>query len=510
MFKLENLKKILSFVTVFFLVFGTGPYQVFGQNNGQGGGNGNTGSVNEQVCHSEDGITWTVDGGGLGHDNHKHDLQIPSEISSEDCEALNNPTPTTGSIIVIKNVVDSDGSTDISDDTLFTVNVGDDSAEFGEGQDAVFTDLVAGDYSISEDILEGYELVSIDIDDESDDELATVVAGATTTITIVNKVAPTTECNDGIDNDDNGQIDYPADSGCDNPNDDDEFTPLPGTATLTIKKIVVNDNNRTATSSDFTINVTGATSTSVMGSEAGVDLVLTTFGAFEVTEGAHPDYTVAYSEECSGTIEEGDHITCTVTNDDLPGVPPTCDEGFHLEGDSCVPDSVIVDMCSNIEGNQETLAGYERVGESECVAIDDEDTGGSSSGGSSSGGGHGRSSSRNSSSVGEVLGAFTGNCVAFINSYLKMGLANDPEQVKNLQSFLNEQGISVPITGFFGIITDNAVKTFQKNHKAETLAPWKTVGLSDGETPTGYVFKTTKYTINNMVCPGVETMPILP
>lgn len=119
----------------------------------------------------------------------------------------------------------------------------------------------------------------------------------------------------------------------------------------------------------------------------------------------------------------------------------------------------------------------------------------------------------NRSSAGSVLGAFSGDvlgdstCTPYLTSYLRIGSTNT-EQVTKLQSFLNTQGISVPVTGVFGLETDSAVRSFQTLHKVEVLDPWAQIGFSSQAT--GYVFKTTKWKINDLVCPGIAPFPILP
>ncbi len=124
---------------------------------------------------------------------------------------------------------------------------------------------------------------------------------------------------------------------------------------------------------------------------------------------------------------------------------------------------------------------------------------------------------------GEVLGAATtapdlplpAACLAhpYLRDYLKMGKKNDPEQVKLLQSFLNDKmGANLPVNGYFGPLTRMWVKKFQKAHMAEILQPWidagfDVAGLKDG---TGYVYKTTKRFINIMMCAELnEPMPDL-
>lgn len=110
---------------------------------------------------------------------------------------------------------------------------------------------------------------------------------------------------------------------------------------------------------------------------------------------------------------------------------------------------------------------------------------------------------------GEVLGAATvepelpASCNEYLRDYLKMGKKNDPEQVKLLQTFLNEtMNAQLPVTGFFGKLTKNWVKKFQKKYHNEIIQPWIDAGykgkdIIDG---TGYVYKTTKRYINIMKC----------
>jgi peptidoglycan hydrolase-like protein with peptidoglycan-binding domain len=82
-------------------------------------------------------------------------------------------------------------------------------------------------------------------------------------------------------------------------------------------------------------------------------------------------------------------------------------------------------------------------------------------------------------------------------------------EVALLQIFLTVQGFTVPITGVYGPVTIAAVNQFQLKYAPEVLAPWIPYGL-DGITSTGNVYKTTRWKINNIVCPGSEAFPQLP
>jgi hypothetical protein len=111
-----------------------------------------------------------------------------------------------------------------------------------------------------------------------------------------------------------------------------------------------------------------------------------------------------------------------------------------------------------------------------------------------------------------VLGVSTTRCDLYLTSHIKYGAKNDGEQVRRLQTFLNQyEGESLPITGFYGPMTRRALERFQSKYFEDILLPWQKVGLHpDGHTPTGYAYLTTIRHINNMVCPELSLpMPSL-
>jgi hypothetical protein len=100
-------------------------------------------------------------------------------------------------------------------------------------------------------------------------------------------------------------------------------------------------------------------------------------------------------------------------------------------------------------------------------------------------------------SQGRVLGATTCEDSVLLNSYIKFGKNNNPEEVKKLQTFLNDQlGLNIPVNGVFGPKTLAAVKQFQQKYADDVLSPWGLTG------PTGFVFKTTRHKINVLMCPN--------
>jgi hypothetical protein len=115
-----------------------------------------------------------------------------------------------------------------------------------------------------------------------------------------------------------------------------------------------------------------------------------------------------------------------------------------------------------------------------------------------------------------VLGATTDapQFCPFLVDYLQMGTDNDRVAVMKLQMFLNTfrnlfGGTENPVTGNFGIITDTNVKKFQEFYKGEILQPWFDEGIVGHTKPTGFVYKTTLWKINSIVCPDTAVLPDL-
>ncbi|MBI2613148.1 lamin tail domain-containing protein, partial [Candidatus Kaiserbacteria bacterium] len=100
--------------------------------------------------------------------------------------------------------------------------------------------------------------------------------------------------------------------------------------TITIVKVVVNDNGGTATSSDFTVHLHQAPSmvdvpgSPQPGSASGTVYSNLATSTYHVAENATTTYTTSFSGDCNsdGTMElaAGESKSCTVTNDDNPPV----------------------------------------------------------------------------------------------------------------------------------------------------------------------------------------------
>ncbi|MCC7436725.1 peptidoglycan-binding protein [Candidatus Nomurabacteria bacterium] len=150
--------------------------------------------------------------------------------------------------------------------------------------------------------------------------------------------------------------------------------------------------------------------------------------------------------------------------------PIECDPGFHLEGETCVPNPV------------QTF------------------------GGGGGGGGGLLLLLNNNTPQGQVLGAST-SCGIYLDDFLKMGKKNNKEQVKKLQQFLNDYlnlNPKIKVDGVFGFQTFKAVVKFQEGESLLVLKPWVGVTIKDAKKGTGWVYKTTKTRINNIMCPELN------
>jgi hypothetical protein len=98
-----------------------------------------------------------------------------------------------------------------------------------------------------------------------------------------------------------------------------DYNPAPTTATLTVKKHVINDNGGNKIASNFTMTLTGQNN--FAGNESGTVFSTLTPGTYTVGELAQAGYSSVITGNCAvnGTITlaAGDNKTCTVTNDDI-------------------------------------------------------------------------------------------------------------------------------------------------------------------------------------------------
>ncbi len=224
-------------------------------------------------------------------------------------------------------------------------------------------------------------------------------------------------------------------------------------------------------------------------------------------------YTLTYKCTDGGELSS-EEVTRTVT---VQSAPAACmdgkdndqdektdypaDPGCTSETDNNETDPVVViDVCPNIDGVQESVPQGKRLVNGQCV----------NNGGG--GGGGLLIPTAPTPTTGQVLGAST-SCGLYVNDYLKMGKKNNKDEVKKLQTFLNDYLKLKPalaVNGVFGLQTYKAVVKFQEQEAEYVLKPWVGITLKDSKKGTGYVFKTTVTRINNIMCPELNlTIPPL-
>ncbi len=254
------------------------------------------------------------------------------------------------------------------------------------------------------------------------------------------------------------------------------------------------------------------------------------FGVAEEEEGENEEYvrdlTCDFGNYFEGIPEEPGPLACSInTSDDLlPGggeAVLTWDTNGALEvfidqgiGTTTVDGSAIVTIDTTTtftltaRGSQNTLVNCDvTIGTNNGASV----SGASGNGGSSDSGGRVLGVSATAEDAGQVLGAdTTRQCGALLEDYLAINTENDSFEVSKLQLFLNGQGISAPSNSVFDEATEAAVSAFQVMHTDDILQPWLDAGLTSNLDPSGRVYKTTRWKINNIVCPGSEALPTLP
>ncbi|PIR69285.1 MAG: hypothetical protein COU47_04305 [Candidatus Niyogibacteria bacterium CG10_big_fil_rev_8_21_14_0_10_46_36] len=285
--------------------------------------------------------------------------------------------------------------------------------------------------------------------------------------------------------------------------------------TLTVIKEVINDNDGEADVEDFDLFV----------GETEVESEETNEfepGEYSITESGPEGYELSFVDgDCDGegliTLAWGGEYVCYMVNDDIAQEEEEEEQQEEILG------------CTDSNASNFDSEATEDDGSCEFPEEEEEDNNDDNNGGGGGTGGGGTDNFQQGTSggnlnpppvpTGEVLGASTGpegevlgeTCEALIRSYIKSGAANDADDVSKLQEFLNSHlGLNLPITGFYGALTLEAVNQFQLKYGDDVLAPWIPFGHPDTNTPTGYVYKTTKWKINNLVCPDSEPFPALP
>jgi peptidoglycan hydrolase-like protein with peptidoglycan-binding domain len=104
-----------------------------------------------------------------------------------------------------------------------------------------------------------------------------------------------------------------------------------------------------------------------------------------------------------------------------------------------------------------------------------------------------------------LLAAELLSCDPYLKTHMRMGYNNDSDEVVKLQVFLKEHMPSaLSENGLYDTATEAAVRNFQERYRSEVLDPW---GINS---PTGYVYLTTKKLINEIVCRHEIAFPLTP
>lgn len=320
-------------------------------------------------------------------------------------------------------------------------------------------------------------------------------------------------CSDSIDNNDNGLVDL-ADPDC------AAFKPK-----LTVTVVV---SGGTLAAGNFPLFLDS------MGITSGTATTTTT-GAHTVTQTGTSTYSGVFSGACDSgghvTLAIGDNKSCTLTNTFIGGNGGTettqCNDAVDNDADGLIDSA---DPGCHTDFNAGNSASYDATRNNESATAPSGGGGPTvtpTTGGGGGGGGGGIISGPLSfgygggggyltpglvlgTSTGAVLGTTT-SCGLYLTDYLRIGRANNMSQVIKLQTFLNSHlGLKLPVSGFFGPLTDAAVRKFQAQYAVDVLEPWVPLGLGARET-TGYVYKTTQRKINLIMCSElILPLPMLP
>ncbi|MFC5577042.1 galactose oxidase-like domain-containing protein [Lysobacter niabensis] len=192
-------------------------------------------------------------------------------------DVLTNPTAQPATLTVTKVVVNNDGGSRIASEFTFSVNGATPVSFEPDGSNAL--SVPAGTYTITEPAVAGYAASF------SNCSGIVLAAGGSATCTITN-------------------------------NDEAQSPP----ATLTVNKVVVNDDSGSKVASDFSFSVNGAAPVAFEAN--GSNTLSVPAGTYTVTEPAVAGYAASF-DNCSGLVlASGESATCTITNNDQAPSPP--------------------------------------------------------------------------------------------------------------------------------------------------------------------------------------------
>ncbi len=233
--------------------------------------------------------------------------------------------------------------------------------------------------------------------------------------------------------------------------------------------------------SDWTISVTnGSTTDTTITDEDGFYLFLVPTGDWTVSEVAKSGWTQTGTLKNDEPVES---LTCSFNVDNF--------------------ESSTVSSLSRLNSERLALYNYScDFGNHQDEVITEEEPEEPAKKGSRSSG------TRTRAPQGQVLGAST-QCGLWLEDYMQKATENDTYQVLKLQVFLTLQGYATPLTGIFDATTEANVKLFQAKYADTVIKPWFDKGIVPHNRPTGFVYKTTRWQINDIMCPNIEPYPSL-
>jgi len=325
--------------------------------------------------------------------------------------------------------------------------------------------------------------------------------------TIVVKFKGILECNDGIDNDGDGTIDG-SDQGCISSENTTE-NEAPSADSQSVSTFKNTAKSITLTGSDpegntITFTVTGNPAHGTLTGTApdltytpDTDYTGTDSFTFIVNDGSLNSSTATVTIDVNPPITQCNDKLDNDSDDRIDSADPACHTDYDASNEESYDPSIDnesrVDMCSNIDGYQESVpAGYHQIYDGRCIKNGGDST--TTTVTNEGGGGSVLGESTTTEPVPQVLGE---SCGLYMDKHLRLGSKkNDSAQTLKLQAFLNKHmNAGLPATGFFGKLTEAAVKKFQNQYADAILKPW---GVS---APTGLVYFTTLHKINEIECP---------
>lgn len=263
--------------------------------------------------------SWSCDGGTLLGSN-----VTLGEGDNVTCTITNNDVAPT--LTLVKNVINDHGGDAQPDD--FNLTIAGNAALSG----VAYVLNANTPYAIDETLVTGYSFVGITGDPE-----CPAVLGGTVTLDEGENVTCTITNNDQA-------------------------------ATLIVIKHVINDNGGTADAEDFTLDSGGTDDSpdNFAGEEAPGTTVTLDAGSYNVTETGPSGYNPSFSDDCSGSIANGETKTCTVTNDDIQPQLIVIKHVINDNGGTADAD----DFTMNVTGNNVNPASFPGSETGTNVALD--------------------------------------------------------------------------------------------------------------------------------------------